>query len=48
MKMDLKLTLYYELAIPKILFTQKAKAEAQSTKFKVMPDTTVMHASLRL
>ena len=26
--------------------TQKARREAQSTKFKVTPDTTVMHASV--
>ena len=44
MKIYLKLTLYHELAIVEISFTQKAETEAQSTKFKVTPDTMVMHA----
>ena len=37
MKMDLKLTLYYELAIDE---TQKAKTETQSTKFKAAYSVT--------
>ena len=44
MKMYLKLTLNHELAIASIFLTQKARREAKSTKFKVTPDTTVMHA----
>ena len=44
MKIYLKLTLYHELAIIEISFTQKAETEAQSTKFKVTPNTMVMYA----
>ena len=39
MKMYLKLTLYHELTIAKAFSTQKARTDAQSIKFKVMPDT---------
>ena len=41
MKMHLKLTLYHNLAIAKIFFTDETKTEAQSTKIKVTPDKTV-------
>ena len=44
MKTYLKLTFNHELAIAKIVITQKAKTDAQSTKFKETPD----HAFLRL
>ena len=44
MKTYLKLTFYHELAIAMICFAQKARTEAQSTKYKETPDTTVMHA----
>ena len=41
MKMHLKLTLYHNLAIAKIFFTNETKTEAQSAKIKVTPDKTV-------
>ena len=44
MKMHLKQTLYQEPAIAEFFSTQKAKTEAQSTKFKVTLETMVMHA----
>ena len=44
MKTFLKLTFYHELTIAKTVFTQKARTAVQSTKVKVTPDTTVMHA----
>ena len=39
--MHLKVTLYHKLAGAEIFFTDEAKTEAQSTKFKVMLDKTV-------
>ena len=41
MRMRLKLTFYYKLAFAESFFTEEAKTEAQSTKFKVTPDKTV-------
>ena len=41
MKMHLKMTLGHKLAVAENCFTEEAKTEAQSTKFKVTPDKTV-------
>ena len=47
MKMHLKLTLYHEPVVVEIDLPQRAKTKAQSTKFKVTLDKTLVLVATR-